>query len=95
MSELPEIFEKDGKFWVDTGHADVGPFDTRVEAKQHMDRILSETAKHSSVSEEDKVKLADLFQKLAGFCWWDDIYHDRKSARDVVDSVIEAGWKPN
>ena len=40
------IFDKDGKHWVDTGHADVGPFDTRDEAKAHIWRIIEDKVKH-------------------------------------------------
>lgn len=40
------VFKEDGEFWVDTGHADVGPFDTRKEAREHIDRIISDKENH-------------------------------------------------
>ena len=53
-----------------------------------------EEAMSDSVKQEDKEKLADLFQKLAGYYSWDDIYMDRKAAMGVVDDVIKTGWAP-
>lgn len=41
MSHHLILFKEDGKFWIDTGHADVGPFDTRKAAREHMDRIIT------------------------------------------------------
>jgi hypothetical protein len=46
------IFEKDGKYWVDTGHADVGPLDTRDEAKAHIWRIIDDSNKKTMEREE-------------------------------------------
>lgn len=52
------IFEKGGKHWVDTGHADVGPFDSRNEAKDHIWRILDDQKKRESepIGADDKLK---------------------------------------
>ena len=33
------------QWWVDTGHADMGPFDSKTEAEMHRDRILSDRKK--------------------------------------------------
>lgn len=50
------IFEKDGKHWVDTGHADVGPFDTRDDAKAHIHQILDARKEHAlaEMTEEER-----------------------------------------
>ena len=43
----PDIFEKDGKIWVDTGHADVGPFIDRAEAERHIERMRTDSEKRA------------------------------------------------
>jgi hypothetical protein len=35
------VFESLNYWWVDTGHADVGPFDTKKEARAHVQRIIN------------------------------------------------------
>lgn len=35
----------DSTWWVDTGHANVGPFENKSEAQMHLDRILSDRKK--------------------------------------------------
>lgn len=46
MSHHLTIFKEDDKYWVDTGHADVGPFDTRKDAREHINRIITDKEKH-------------------------------------------------
>jgi hypothetical protein len=40
------IHQDIGKWWVDTGHADVGPFDTSEAARAHANRIISDAKDH-------------------------------------------------
>ena len=60
-SQFLTIFEKDGKHWVDTGHADVGPFNTRDEAKAHIWQIIDARIKRH-LDSTSKQKAADKFR---------------------------------
>ncbi len=37
--------DENGAYWVDTGHADAGPFDNVLEASAHIVRIIADRAK--------------------------------------------------
>lgn len=51
----PTLSHKDdGKFWVDTGHADVGPFDNSADAAAHCDRIMSDRVRLVALMSEQK-----------------------------------------
>jgi len=46
--------KEDGKFWVDTGHADVGPFDNSADAAAHCDRIMSDRVRLLALMSDQK-----------------------------------------
>lgn len=51
MSFKPDIFEDKGQIWVDTGHADVGPFDSKEDAQAHIDRMAMDKAKKEGTND--------------------------------------------
>jgi hypothetical protein len=59
------ISEQDGKFWVDTGHDDVGPFDTRAEAEAHIWRIIDDRKNHE-LSQKRQTEVKKFLEDING-----------------------------